>query len=93
MLTSETSVNFISTSSSYSDSSSEEVSSSEELVSVEAAGDATMVPSSRNCETLVPNGRVDLLVPLYLLTNNFFSLGGRPRLTVVPATDEESTNS
>jgi hypothetical protein len=58
------SVTGIGSSSSYSDSSSELLSSSEELVSDDADGDATMVPSSRSCEILSPEGRDPLLVPL-----------------------------
>lgn len=70
-----TSINGISSSSSYSDSS-ELSSSSEELVSVSMEGDlASRLPSSRSLLTGVGFG--PWLVPLYWLTGALI-LGGRP---------------
>jgi hypothetical protein len=71
-------ISSISSSSSYSDSSSELLSCSDELVSVVVDGEPGEMPSSRSLITLSDRGREPWLVPLYLLTNNLDSLGGRP---------------
>lgn len=64
-------------SSSYSDSSSELDSSSEELVSVGVEGDFTVALSSpRKLANLSFTNFGPLLVPLYLLREDFGSFGG-----------------
>ncbi len=68
----------MSSSSSYSDSSSALDSSSDELVSVGVEGDfiVTKLPSSaRKVANLVGTGFNAWLVPLYFVTDGFFSFG------------------